>query len=114
MRESLKSRSFPGSYSAHLAPVTTRNQGNPNLNNRRIGIVVKADVAHRITREIEDVLMESYSGEGILQLFGKSGRMFTELPKAMQWKELNDRVNWTALTAAEKDEVMTRVLKDVR
>ena len=39
--------------------------------------------------------------------------MFIELPKAMQWKELNDRVNWTGLTTTEKDDVMARALEDM-
>ena len=74
----------------------------------------RADVARRITREIEDVVTRNYPGEGILSRAFGYGRMFIELPKAMQWKELNDRVDWTGLTPAEKDEVMARALEDVR
>ena len=57
----------------------------------------------------------NYPGEGLLGILATFGfgRMFTELPKAMQWKALNDRVNWTGLTATEKDEVMARALEDM-
>jgi hypothetical protein len=74
-----------------------------------------ADIAERITKEIEDAIMSDFPGQGILTVLGSGrGRMFVELPEAMQWKELNDRVNWTGLTRAQKYEVMARVLKDVQ
>lgn len=71
--------------------------------------------AARITREIEDAVTTiDYPGEGILTEGFGLGRMFIELPYAVQWKELNERVNWHGLTATEKEQVMTRVLEDVR
>lgn len=77
----------------------------------------RADVARRITREIEDAVTHNYPGEGLLGVLTPGyvlGRMFIELPKAVQWKELNERVNWSGITAEEKDAVMARVLSDVR
>jgi hypothetical protein len=77
----------------------------------------RADAAIRITREIEEALMQDYPGEGLLSVLAPGhgfGRMFTELPKAVQWEELNERVNWSGITAEEKDAVMARVLGDVR
>jgi hypothetical protein len=77
----------------------------------------RADAAIRITREIEQAVTHNYPGEGLLGVLAPShvlGRMFIELPKAVQWKELNERVNWTGITAEEKDAVMARVLGDVR
>jgi hypothetical protein len=77
----------------------------------------RTDIARRITREIEDAVIQNYPGEGLLGVLapGNSlGRMFIELPYALQWKELNERVNWDGLTEAEKHEVMSRVLDDVR
>jgi hypothetical protein len=77
----------------------------------------RTDLAKRITREIEDALFHHYPGEALLGVLAPDfdlGTMFIELPYAMQWKELNERVNWAGLTAAEKDQVVTRVLEDVR
>jgi hypothetical protein len=77
----------------------------------------RTDVARRITREIEDAVTQNYPGEGLLGVLAPGhslGRMFIELPYVLQWKELNERVNWAGLTDAEKDEVMSRVLDDVR
>jgi hypothetical protein len=83
----------------------------------------RTDLARRITREIEDALFHHYHGEGLLDALAflgalppdaRSGRMFIELPYAIQWKELNERVNWAGLTAAERYQVMARVLDDVR
>jgi hypothetical protein len=77
----------------------------------------RTDVARRITREIEDAVTQNYPGEGLLGVLAPGhslDRMFIELPYAIQWKELNERVNWAGLTEAEKDEVMSRVLDDVR
>ena len=77
----------------------------------------RTDVARRITREIEDALFHNYPGEGLLGTLAPGhglGRMFIELPYAIQWKELNRRVNWAGLTASEKDQVMARVLDDIR
>jgi hypothetical protein len=77
----------------------------------------RADVARRITREIEDALFHHYPGGGLLAALAPGhglGTMFIEVPYAIQWKELNERVNWVGLTAAEKDQVMARVLDDVR
>jgi hypothetical protein len=73
----------------------------------------RATFVARITQEIEVAVLSNYHGQGMLNGFGL-GRMFIELPKAMQWKALNDRVNWTGLTKAQKHEVMARVLKDVQ
>jgi hypothetical protein len=78
---------------------------------------LRTAVARRITREIEDALFHNYPGEGLLGALAPDhhlGRMFIELPHAIQWKELNQRVNWAGLTAAEKDQVTARVLEDVR
>jgi hypothetical protein len=72
-----------------------------------------ADIAARITKEIEDAVTTEYPGQGMRNAFGL-GRMFFELPEAMQWKELNNRVNWTGLTTAQRDEVIARVLKDIQ
>ena len=77
----------------------------------------RVDAAIRITREIEEAVTSSYPGEGLLNVLAPGhdlGRMFIELPKAVQWKELNERVNWSGITAEEKDAVMARVLSDVR
>ena len=77
----------------------------------------RADVAERITRQIEEAVTGDYPGEGLLGVVAPGqgfGRMFVELPHAMQWKELNERVDWTGLTAAEKGEVIGRALRDVR
>jgi hypothetical protein len=77
----------------------------------------RADAAIRITREIEEAITSNYPGEGLLGVLAPGhelGRMFIELPYALQSKELNERVNWSGITAGEKEEVMTRVLSDVR
>src|SRR5690242_8047930 len=77
----------------------------------------RTDIARRITREIEDAPFHHRPGEGLLGDLVPGhglGRMFIGLPYALQWKELNERVNWAGLTAAEKDQVMARVLDDVR
>ena len=77
----------------------------------------RTHVARCITREIEDALFHHYPGEGLFGVLAPDlglGTMFIELPCAIQWKELNRRVNWAGLTAAEKDQVMARVLDDVR
>jgi hypothetical protein len=77
----------------------------------------RADAAIRITREIEEAVTSNYLGEGLLSVLAPGqelGRMFIELSEAVQWKELNERVNWSGITAEEKDAVMARVLGDVR
>jgi hypothetical protein len=77
----------------------------------------RAAAATRITREIEEAVTSNYPGEGLLSVLAPGhelGRMFIELPEAVQWKELNERVNWSGITAEEKDAVMARVLSDVR
>jgi len=77
----------------------------------------RSDIVARITGEIEDAVTHNYPGDGLLGVLAPGlgyGRMFIELPYAMQWKELNERVNWTGLTAAEKEQVMSRALGDVR
>ena len=81
------------------------------------GSMSREAIARRITREVEDAVTHNYPGEGLLGVLVPDydlGMMFIELPYAMQWKELNERVNWNDLTAMEKNEVMTRVLTDVR
>lgn len=70
--------------------------------------------AHRITKEIEEAVTHSYSGWGVLTAAFGLGRMFIELPYPTQRVELEQRVNWAGLTTAEKDEVIGRVLSDVR
>jgi hypothetical protein len=77
----------------------------------------RTEVAKRIAREIEDALFHNYPGQGLLGVLAPDfglGKMFIELPYPIQWTELSQRVNWTGLTAAEKHQVMDRVLKDVR
>jgi hypothetical protein len=77
----------------------------------------RAAIAKRIIREIEDAVTGDYPGDGLLGLIAPGyglGRMFIELPHALQWQALYERVNWTGLTASERHDVMMRVLEDVR
>lgn len=69
----------------------------------------RAEIVGRIANEIEQLVTQFYPGQGML-----GPRMFIELPKGMQWELLNRHVNWNGLAAKEKDEVLARVLKDVR
>jgi hypothetical protein len=73
--------------------------------------------ARRITREIEDAVTHNYPGEGLWGVLAPGyalGTMCIELPYGMQWKQLNERVNWAGLTTAEKDQVIAKALEDVR
>src|ERR1700678_124782 len=78
-----------------------------------VRFAAEAEKAKRITREIEDALFHNYPGQGLLGVLAPDfglGKMFIELPYPIQWTELSQRVNWTGLTAAEKHQVMDRVL----
>jgi len=72
----------------------------------------RAKMVERIILEIEDAITSDFDGEGIMSDFGY-GRLFYELPPALQRKELEEGVNWDGLTAAERESVVTRVLRDV-